>query len=525
MGQALTVDAAELGECLLLESAGPRYLVVPQFAVAAPSPTSTAFEIGRAPPPIPLRVSTLASPVYRRGSAQARLDAFMRGVEREIAAEAAVQVIEPRADLMGTPPLNSTRSFRAISLLGDPGESPEFTTVTAQLKFSGVHVLIYVDQLTMVNLSDADLARVGTLFDTRLYEIAVSAFGSESDLDGNGKIIVLMSPSVNGLSIDPDNPNASCSSTGFVAGYFYPNDLLVRNANSNRGEIFYTLVPDPTAEFSNCAHEVGFVRRFIPTTFIHELQHMISFNQHVLARGGSTEDVWLNEGLSLIAEELGGRFYEVRGDPPAPQQPYSDSTSIFLTDVLENAYDYLFASRSYSVTTFRDFGSLEERGAAWLFLRWLGTQKGDTLLYRRLVQTKSTGIDNVEDKAGESFAALFGDFSIAAAADVPPVIARASLDPRFRFDRDFRPLFSFIQQAFSKPAPSPVNYTSSPPSPNEIPIDGTLFSRQMVPGTMSFFSFRTALIPETATGLRFTAPESAPFSPALRAQVGIVRVQ
>ena len=47
---------------------------------------------------------------------------------------------------------------------------------------------------------------------------------------------------------------------------------------------------------------------FLPPTFIHEFQHMISFNQHVLVRGGTAEDTWLNEGLSHFAEELGGEL-------------------------------------------------------------------------------------------------------------------------------------------------------------------------------------------------------------------------
>jgi hypothetical protein len=512
VGSGLVVDADELAECLLLESTGQRYLLVPQFASIGSDPVTTDFRIGRAPPPIGPLISTVGpGPAPRPMTARDRLHSLMRETEREIAPAVAMQGPEPTVTLLGTPSLNSERTFHVISDLGDPGESPEFETATARLKFIGDHILIYVDQRATASLTDADLAQVGTLFDNRLYDIAVSTFGSESDLDANGKVIVLMSPSVNGLV-----PASECS-TGFIAGYFYPNDLFLRNQNSNKGEIFYTLAPDPTGAFG-CAHTVPFVKRFIPTTFIHELQHMISFNQHVLTRAGTTEAVWLNEGLSLIAEETAGRFYENRDTPP-PGQPYSDSASMFLTDILVNAYDYLFASRSNSITTFASFGTLEERGAAWLFLRWLGTQKGSSI-YGRLVQTRSTSIENVEEQAGETFGALFGDFGIASAADVPPVIVRTSLSPRYRFDRDFRVLFAFIQDRFDKPTPSPITYGSS-----EIQADGTLSQRSMVQGTMTFFSFRTTGVAETTTGLRFTTPTSTPFDPTLRAQLGIVRVQ
>src|SRR2546427_8348057 len=50
------------------------------------------------------------------------------------------------------------------------------------------------------------------------------------------------------------------------------------------------------------------------STFIHEFQHMISFGQHYLGRAGAPEVLWLNEGLSHYAEEMGGRKYLPRSE-------------------------------------------------------------------------------------------------------------------------------------------------------------------------------------------------------------------
>src|SRR6185295_12325524 len=126
----------------------------------------------------------------------------------------------------------------------------------------------------------------------------------ESDIDGNGLVVVLMSNVINKLV-----SASECISSGYVAGFFFGADLDPRSRTSwNNGEVFYSMVADPGATLS-CAHSVAQVNNVIPVTFIHEFQHMISFNQHVLIRSGFAEDLWLNEGMSHYAEERGGRAY------------------------------------------------------------------------------------------------------------------------------------------------------------------------------------------------------------------------
>jgi hypothetical protein len=525
IGEAITVSGTELGRCVQLVSNGPRYLVVPQFASAASEPSPTQFQIGRGdvPPIVGPAPSPLAG--LRPQTAQQRVDARMRAIERQLAPIAARQGNEPERVALEGLTLNSERSFSIISDLGEPEEAPTFATSVARLKYIGTHILIYVDKTAPAALLDADVNQLGSLFDNRLYDLNVETFGSESDIDGNGKVIVLMSPRVNALVTA-----AECNLTGFVAGYFYPNDLIRNNSNSNRGEVFYTLVPDPDGDFG-CTQSTSFVKRLVPGTFIHEFQHMISYNQHVLARGGSSEDVWLNEGLSLIAEEAAGRFYEERGDVVRPGQIFPDSATPYLRDIIGHAYDYLKEPTSHSVTTFESFGSLRERGAAWLFLRWLGDQKGNQI-FGQLVQTKTTSVENVQERAGESFAALFGDFALACVADLSTItgFSRTSLSSRHRFKprrresstQDYRFIFSQYlekQPTVSSPifGPTQAEY--------EIPSNGGVLIRSMPSGTMSFMSFRTSTLPGPSIGMRFTTPTSVPFPLALGAQVGIVRVQ
>jgi hypothetical protein len=511
VGEGITVGSSELRQCLQLEGGARRYLVVPQFASAADDPVATRFRIGYEGQVAAQALQSItAEPAA--SSPQARLDAEMRRIEREIAPLAGAQDLDVDAAPLEALTLDMPRSFRVFSVLPEDGSTPKFTTSTARLKYIGSHVLVFVDEDAPSTIPVADLDRIGQLFDTRVYERNVELFGSESDLDGNGKVIVLMTQWVNKLT-----PRARCAS-GFTAGYFYPNDLYLRNQNSNKGEIFYTIVPDPAGTVS-CTHSISSVRRRIPPIFAHEFQHMISFNQHVLARRGSSEDVWLNEGLSLIAEEMIGRYYEELY-PPSAGQLFSDSAAMFIEDVAIDAFKYLFSSKVYSVTTFKDFGQIQDRGAAWLFLRWLGDQKGNEI-YGRLVQTRLTSVANVQDKARESFPALFGDFALAAAADIRG-FARGSLAPRYRFTPrpgglDYKTLFERL--VFSpKMAQNPIQLSALQPYAG---AEAT----GMVQGTMAFFDLATATLPQSAIGLIFTAENGAAFPAVLGAQVGIVRVE
>jgi hypothetical protein len=91
----------------------------------------------------------------------------------------------------------------------------------------------------------------------------------------------------------------------------------------------------------------------------------------------------------------------------ATTQIFPDSAGPFIQPQLLDAYVYLGSTRAHSVTSYNGGGSLEERGATWLFLRWLASQKGEDI-FGRLVQTSNTGINNVQTQSGESFGALSG---------------------------------------------------------------------------------------------------------------------
>ena len=216
---------------------------------------------------------------------------------------------QPQLSIAAGPPgMGTLRVFQVCAKT----DCSKFDRVGARVRALKSKVAIYVDTLAPASgLDSLALDSIADLFDQRLYAIDTTAFGRESDIDSNTVVMVLMTNTVNKLVTA-----AECNRTGFVAGFFFGADLdpAFRNdSRSNKAEIFYSIVADPAGTLS-CPHPASDVEKFVPVTFIHEFQHMINFNQHVLLRGGGGELLWLNEGLSHYAEELGGRSYVLTPD-------------------------------------------------------------------------------------------------------------------------------------------------------------------------------------------------------------------
>ena len=518
--EAARVSFEQRGTCANLSAEGARYLVVPQFATQFRRPSSTEYFLGNSELGADVRLASAARRRPGRSTAQSRLDARLRRIEGEHSAAAALlgrQLRERRAASLrleraeGTTmsQFTPTRTFKTLG--NTSGTS--FHTVTATLRYSGANVVVYVDNAAPGGFSDEAINQLGPLFDQRLFPIATATFGEPSDIDDNDRVVVLMTPKVNALVTSTE-----CQTDGFITGYFFGFDLASTGTNSNRGEVFYTLVPDPDGEFS-CAHSVNqVVEDIVPSTFIHEMQHMISYNQHVILRGGEEEDTWLNEGLSLIAEETVSRFYEQQYPPPSgrenPGQMFPDSAQGFITNNLIYAYDYLANSPGVSVTTFESSGSLEERGAAFLFLRWLLDQKGEGLA-RQLVQSNLTGIENVAAKAGEPFEHLFGDFSVAVWTDSLIGVPRDAVPARYRFtSRNLRRLFGRLHEIGA------VGPFAFPIIPAELPTRGGL-TGGMVQGTMSHYVVESG---DAAIPLHLVRSDQRELDPDLAPQVSVFRL-
>src|SRR5262249_21608662 len=166
-------------------------------------------------------------------------------------------------------------SMRNFSVFADT-LATTYKQITATVVYAGTSVDIYQDNASPPGFTAQQLAQFGALDDSVLYALVVNTFAQPTDIDHNGHVVMLLTPAVNALT-----PAADCRTEGFVAGYFDPNDLAPSAPNSNAGEVFYAIVPDPNGQAHSCPHTVSNVFQIIPGTFMHELQHMINYGQHV----------------------------------------------------------------------------------------------------------------------------------------------------------------------------------------------------------------------------------------------------
>jgi hypothetical protein len=384
--------------------------------------------------------------------------------------------------------------------------------VTGTAKHVGPKGAIYLDNTVPAGgYTQADLDSVGFLFDNYLYPLDTTSFGRESDLDNNGVVVVLLTNQVNALSPD-------CNTSGSVIlGFFYGNDLLAGNPGSNGGEVFYGLVPDP--DNGGCSISHDFARSYLAPTFIHEFQHMISYNQHVLIRGGSTEETWLNEGLSMFAEELAGR------QVPDAVCFQNDCLSQFAFFTLDNAYQYLTDPvHNYLVGPDRIPLPLEEYGSAWLFVRWLADHYASdatlgTDLTRDLDATTTRGASNVTRVTGKSFSSLVTNWQLANYLDDLPGFTPA--DPLLQYTSwNLRQVYASLNAQVPSRFPRP--YPLEPPIASNGVFNET--------GTLLGGSGRHVLVDQDAGApgatLKLTGSDGSTALPASAGPVvGVVRTR
>jgi hypothetical protein len=235
--------------------------------------------------------------------------------------------------------------------------------------------------------TDADFASIAAAFDTLVTPVDTAAFGSPTDIDNNGKVVIIYTKVINDLT-----PPGSSS---FVGGLTASRDLFPTTGNasfqgcagSNAGEMFYMLVPDSGAVGGHSSFSRSFVKSITVGTVAHEYQHLINAARrlYIYQMGGTSwnEEIWLNEGLAHMAEEL--TYY--RSSRNSPRTNLSSST-IRASQAQVDAYNsfhsgnfsrYQSFLQSYSnVSPFAQNDDLSTRGATWSFLRYAADRIGST---------------------------------------------------------------------------------------------------------------------------------------------------
>jgi hypothetical protein len=531
-GAATIIDPAETGGCVRFPdpSSGAEHLVVALSTagteapdgVEAPYVLRMGIPATAAPP-----AATLRSPyVGGFGPADRALEFHHRLRERERAVRPVFDAPDlSRSGVAAVPPVvGHQRTFKVCASTS----CSSFVDRPSTAQFVGDKVAIYVDdEAPTPGYTPTQLAEVGALFDDFLYPIDTAAFGAESDVDQNGVVVVLLTQQVNNLS-------GSCNQTGSVIlGYFFGTDLVPGQQGSNGGEVFYGLVPDP--DNANCTISQAYATRLLPPTFVHEFQHMISYNAHVRVNGGLAEDTWLNEGLSHFAEELAGRLIpDERCAPSGPSQTPDCFTQFTFSNV-SNAYNYLSdLEQHFLIEPGSSSGTLEERGANWLFVRWLADHFGapaplGTSVTRALVQTNRLGAANVAAVAAQPFATLVTEWQLANYLDD----LGGSFTPansRLQYASwDFRELYGSLHQQAPNTFPCRASLSPCPEAlryPLQPDTAGSVYERR---GTLRAGSGRHLLVQQAAGGqavdLSLADTSGGAIPAAAQARLGVIRLR
>ena len=416
VGEYVAVPAALLLSCARFPDAGPggaEYLLVPNAAGSDASATfSYQLNGDSAGSPVPVSRSVPSPP-----TSSSRFHDFLRAWENDLVGipREVPQASSAAASIELGISVGDTKKFSICDKI-NCRTVEDFPEVRAEVMYVGERAVIYQDQEAPAGgFSAQEFQDLGRLFDDNLYDVGTRAFGAESDRDENGRVLILLSPKVNALTA-----RAECDNS-IVTGFFFALDIdpaANNDPRSNKAEIFYSIVPDPSGTVT-CELSKDRVGRLVPVTFVHELQHMISFHQHVLLRSGNMEATWLNEAMSHLAEELGARHFLALGD----QTRFS---SFAIGDLL-NAFKYMKAPGTVSPMFDSGTGTLEERGAAWLFVRWVADQFGPEVI-RRLSETSRTGQENIAAATGEQVSRLLSDWIMANfVSDLPGLSVPARL--------------------------------------------------------------------------------------------------
>lgn len=174
--------------------------------------------------------------------------------------------------------LTDTEGFSVYrSSSSGSGLSSDF--IKATIAKETENLIVYVEKDESYNSSSLDL--VCNEFE-KYYAKEKSIYGNHTDVDDNGKIIILF------LDLNPESGNGS-----ILNGYFNPADLI--DGQGNNADMLYM---DLGGLNNNPYYMAG--------TILHELQHLINYNVNVLGNGRDME-VWLNEALSESTSVLFNR--------------------------------------------------------------------------------------------------------------------------------------------------------------------------------------------------------------------------
>lgn len=301
-------------------------------------------------------------------------------------------IIQKSAFYSFSDPPPSTATFWLVNFNSiNPLDPTNDELATATLLASSNHCLVYVDIAsdTVVNASDAE--KIAHVFDKIYQTLATACWDGistppEGDIDSQPKILLLLTPQIN-----------RNSNSGYVIlGYFNPRDKINTLPHSAKTEIIYLW---DKGYRENSANFYG--------TIAHELQHLIYYNQK-----GSEGEEWINEGLSVWAQQIAGYGFKQRLPTPVSQ----------VRDFLNNPH-------KVSIVKWPNNALLANYGGSFLFIEYIFQRCGGYEAIRRLQRRNGyKGINDIRanilplaNPPVADFQEFFIDFAMALYLDNLPI--------------------------------------------------------------------------------------------------------
>lgn len=366
----------------------------------------------------------------------------------------------------------------------------------------GTKSIVVADTLNPAGgFSTADYQKFAARFDTLVYPVDVDNFGAPADFGIEGKILLFFTKAVNELT-----PRGS---TSYVGGFFFDRDLFPVTSTpdlqgcpgSNVGELFYLLTPDPTGSVNGNIRRTGFVDSVTTAVLAHEFQHLINASRRIYVNKSTKpfEVVWLNEGLSHIAEEL--LFYREGGSGPRLNLDVNAIRArvalkdAFNADQSANAQRYrLYLEAPSTNSPIRNDDSLGTRGATWDFLRYAADRKlrsggSDASVWFALVNSQANGLANLRQVFGANLGGMLRDWSVSHYTDdVVPGVSSDFMQASW----NWHSLFAALASTGGYPL-----------AISGLPAAGT--SGSAVPGGANFYRFSVAA--KANASIKLTAPQ------------------
>ncbi len=259
------------------------------------------------------------------------------------------------------------------------------TNVPSTVRAVGEHFVIVEDNRVEGYFTQADYDELDRELDAFVAPATLDYFGSPRDLDGNERSIAFFTWEVNRIT-----PPGSSS---FVIGFHSSTDHFSKTGEnacpaSNEAELIYLIAPDPDGQSGGTSISTERVKKFSRGLVAHEFQHLINASLRLHGQAGqdtiSLADLWINEGLSHVAEEIAG-FYRL-GVGVRQDYGYTElASSAAGVEIFEDFHEGNLRSSAQYLEDPTGLNSLAisnadlnfaTRGWGYQFLRWLGDQYG-----------------------------------------------------------------------------------------------------------------------------------------------------